>query len=556
MKRTLVVLLLVLSGVPLLGQSTVSITSITAGTVATLGSVTVNGSGFTPATAAISVIVVPQGGFVITVPVYSATASAVKFMMPPLISSSTGTLFDSPVNVDIQVVQATASSVSTSNVLSGLTVNPPPQSSATPGRLTRAFLQITGDLQETMRAATGSRYPSLSARSQTMSDDLRGMIDAVTAVIDNGERTVLLSTTNNVPAVLNRDALVVSDRVVFAMVTQLNQQLTALVADAPNGATRVRPLAEPCSQRAVGLPQVETEMLCGMGVQYDRINRIGGPLVASGAATVYGMPLALVGSQAVGSLAAAEVVGPHMAVALGLLPGPVASHLAAHATGSAPPTVGATFTDIGISLLESLAGLGVPIFSGTLSGINTAADFEAIANGPTGPAPAYPRQGVMISAPTQPVPVNTRPIALIPGTGIGGTARWLAVAATQQVTALTTVTQPPPSAARFNGLYTGSSNGSCTVTVPEGPPIVQSASGPLSLTIANGVMSVTAGGSGQGTVSPTGQLGVSSVASAGGACDVGGRFWEDPLGRAGGLGYTRCSGPGFTCAGTWNVLRR
>jgi len=254
MKRALVTLVLILSGVPLLGQATVSITSITPGTVATLGTVTVDGSGFAPASAAISVIVVPQGGFTITVPVYSATASAVKFMMPPLISSSSGTLFNSPVNVDLQVVQATSSSVSTSNVLSGLTVNPPPQSSATPGKLTRAFLQITGDVQETTRAAIGSRYPSLSARSQTVSNELRTMIDAATAVIDNGERMVLLPTTNNVPAVLNRDALVISDRVTFAMVSQLNRQLTALVADAPNGATAIRPLAEPCSQRQVGLP--------------------------------------------------------------------------------------------------------------------------------------------------------------------------------------------------------------------------------------------------------------------------------------------------------------
>lgn len=547
MKRTLVVLLLVLSGVPLLGQSTVSITSIAAGTVATLGSVTVNGNGFTPANAAISVIVIPQGGFTVTVPAYSATASAVKFMMPPLISSSSGRLFDASVNVDVQVVQTTASSVSTSNVLSGLTVNPPPQSSATPGKVTRAFLQVTGDLQETTRAALGSRFPSLAGRSQSVSNELRTMIDAVTAVIDNPERSITLPTINNAPAVLNRDALVIADRVAFALVSQLNQQLTALTADAPSGVARIGPLAEPCSQRQIGLPELD-QHLCGINVQYERINRIGGPLVASGAAAVYGMPLALVGSQAVGSLAAAEVIGPNMAIALGLLPGPVVSHLAAHATGSAPPTVGATFTDVGVSLLESLAGLSVPVFSGTLSGINLAADFEAAANGPSGPAATYPTQGVMISAPTQSVPVNTRPIALIPGTGIGGTARWLAVAATQQVTALTTATQPPPSAARFNGLYSGFQRGSCTAPGPDGP-IVVPGSGAVTLTISNGTLTLTSGGTGTGTVTPAGAFNAGD-----GICTVSGRFWEES-GRAGGSGSVSCNAPPATCFGTWNVLR-
>jgi hypothetical protein len=369
----------------------------------------------------------------------------------------------------------------------------------------------------------------------------------VTAVIDNGERTISLPTINNTPAVLSRDALVIADRVTFAMVSQLNTQLTALTADAPSGATAIRPLAEPCSQRQVGLPEFD-QHLCGINVQYERINRIGGPLVAAGAATAYGMPLTLLGGMAVASLAAAELIGPNMAIALGLLPGPVVSHLSAHATGSTPPTVGATFTDVGVSLLENLAGLGTPVFSGTLSGINLAADFEAAANGPSGPAATYPTQGVMVSAPTQSVPTGTRPIALIPGTGIGGTARWLAVAATQQVTALTTATQPPPSAARFNGLYSGFARGSCTAVGPEGP-IVVPWSGGLTATISGGTLTFTSGGSGSGTVTPAGGF------SAGdGICSVAGRFWED-AGRAGGLGSVSCASGPATCFGTWNVLR-
>jgi hypothetical protein len=71
----------------------------------------------------------------------------------------------------------------------------------------------------------------------------------------------------------------------------------------------------------------------------------------------------------------------------------------------------------------------------------------------------------------------------------------------------------------------------------------------LTLTISNGTLTVTSGGSGSGTVTPAGAFNASD-----GTCSVAGRFWEDN-GRAGGSGSVRCATGGATCFGTWNVLR-
>jgi hypothetical protein len=220
------------------------------------------------------------------------------------------------------------------------------------------------------------------------------------------------------------------------------------------------------------------------------------------------------------------------------------------------PRIGSTFNDIGFGILDYFASGGVAVTSGLNSGFSLAADIEKTANGSTGSAAAYPKEGVVLAAPPMSTPPNTRPLNLIPGSGISGTARWMAVAATQAVTPLTTATLPPLSAARFNGIYTGTAAGTCTAATPAGV-VTQNSSVPIALAISNGVLTVTDGGSGSGPVNAEGQLlTMGAISVNGAACTAGGRFWEDGAGRAGGSGSTKCTGAGFTCAGTWNAARK
>lgn len=539
----------------LTAQTSISIAALDRASVPTMGTVIVSGSGFDPEHAAMSVTLTARGAAPATVPITFATPASLSFVVPPMLDLSTGALFDTAIVADVQVVQVTAASVMTSNVLGGLTIEPAPRSSVAAGVLTKNYLLMTEDLQQSVRSrlSAAGRAPSLVAASQRFSDDLRALIDATSAIVTTPSRTVALPTANNAPLTLTKDALAIADRVVFATVQQLAAQLQSAARTSPQ---TIRAAANPpaCSQRDPSMPEFDAA-LCGLAVQYDRVNEVGPKVLPVAASAVYATPFALVGGMAVSGLAAAELIGSQMATALGLLVGPAASQLTAHAVGAEPPSVGSTFTDVGLSLFDTLALAGIPVTSGINSGVSLAAEVEKTANAPGGASATYPKQGVVVAGPSTSVPANSRPVNLIPGTGIGGTARWMAVAATQQVVSLTSATLPPPSAARFNGLYTGFAGGTCTMVL-EGQVFTESSTVPLALTIANGVMTITAGASGSGTVSATGQLQTYALSSNGASCQAAGRFWEDLTGRAGGLGATSCRGDGFTCAGTWNVTRR
>lgn len=534
-------------------QASVSITSLDRTTVPTMGTVTVLGNGFDAERSAISVILTARGAAAGTVPVTFATPTSVKFVVPPMVDSSNGALFNMPIVADVQIVQVTASSVITSNVLGGLTVEPAPPGGSAAGTITRAYLQMTEDLQQSVRTRLAGS-PTVVASSQRFSDDLRSLIDAVTAIVEAPARTVSLPTTNGTPLTLTKDSLAIADRVTYALVQQLYAQLQS-ASSAQHSPAAIRPAADPpaCSRRQVGIPELERD-LCGLAVQYDRINELGPKILPVAASAVYSVPFALVGGMAVSGLAAAELIGSNMATALGLLVGPATSHITAHAVGAEKPAIGSTLTDVGLSLLDTLAFAGIPITSGINSGVALGSEIEKISN-PAGPGANYPKQGVIVAGPATTLPATARPLNLIPGAGIAGPARWLAVAATQQIIALTTATQPPLSAARFNGLYSGVAAGTCTVVI-EGRVITEPGSTPVTLSIASGVLTITSGGSGSSPVSAGGQLVASPLSANGLQCQAGGRFWEDATGRAGGLGSTSCRGDGVTCAGTWNVTRR
>src|SRR5438093_5674821 len=74
----------------------ISIARLDVTTAATMGSVTITGTGFDPANAAISVVVSPRAGLAATVPAYFADATSLRFLVPPLVERTTSALIDLP----------------------------------------------------------------------------------------------------------------------------------------------------------------------------------------------------------------------------------------------------------------------------------------------------------------------------------------------------------------------------------------------------------------------------------------------------------------------------
>ncbi|OFW41020.1 MAG: hypothetical protein A3J29_13520 [Acidobacteria bacterium RIFCSPLOWO2_12_FULL_67_14b] len=540
-------IVLALCAVSVAAQSSISLTALDRQTVATLGSLVVNGNGFDPANAAISVVVAPRGGVAVSVPAYFANAVALKIVVPPLVETATSRLFDVPVVAEVQVVQVSATAVVTSNVLGGLTIEPAPSTSAPPGALTKAWLLLTRDVQGILRAALAAnpRFARVVDRSRALDAEWQAMIDVATAIAGDPGRTMTLATTNGDPFVVTSDALRVSDRIAYAIAKEVSAELSAVA-----GAAAAAPAAVTCPP-TTGDPQAD-QMFCSLHGYYDPLATRGPAMIQTGAALAYGMPLSVLGGQAAAGIGAAGIVSEATATGLGLAMGPVTSHVSAYATGAALPSAGSTFTDLGLSILDNFTFLGLPITSGINAAVQLAAEYEQAANAPNGPSATVPRQGVVVAAPPQRVPANTRPVIAYQGLGISSTARWLAAAGTQQILPILSVTLPPPEIARFNGLYSGSVNGSCsspgeaTVATP----------GAVSMTVSSGTIAITSGGTGSGTVTASGQVSSGAAAVAGATCRWGGRFWADDAGRAGALGSWSCSITGATCSGTWNVKKQ
>lgn len=553
MRACTLALAIALTTARLSAQGSIFITFPDRGSAATLGDLALNGNGFDPGNAAISVVFTARGAVTATVPVYFANATTIRVLVPPLVDAASGSLFDVPITADLQVVQISASSVITSNVIGGITIEPAPRSGAPAGTVARALLRMTRDLQASVRTAVGSsaRFADLVSDSRNFDAALHTLIDAATIIIEDSERSVALPTTDGAPFTLTSAALGVADRVAFAFVKQQSAFLQSAFATATPALSKTAgPPA--CSEKS-GVPELD-EDLCGLARQYDRISQVGPGLVQAGAATTYAAPLTLVGGIAAASLGTAGAATDLAATALGYLVGPAASHATAYAVGTAMPSVGSTFTDLGLSFIDNMLLGGIPILSGTNAGVSLASDFEKAANASSGPSLTVPAKGVIVAAAPQGTPSGTHPVMAYQGLGTSATATWLAVPVTQRVTSLMNATLAPPTTARFNGAYSGATRGSCTASV-EGVTVNTGSRGPLNFALSDGVLIVTAGGSGSGTVSPVGQLGTVPVSAGGMVCQTSGRFWEDGAGRAGASGSQTCAGPGVSCAGTWSALR-
>lgn len=122
MRACSLALAIALTAAHVAAQGSIFITFPDRAAAATLGSLGINGNGFDPANSAISVVFTARGAVTATVPVYFSNATTIHVLVPPLVDAATGNLFDVPTSADLQVVQVSASSVITSNVIGGIPI--------------------------------------------------------------------------------------------------------------------------------------------------------------------------------------------------------------------------------------------------------------------------------------------------------------------------------------------------------------------------------------------------------------------------------------------------
>jgi hypothetical protein len=536
MKRILVAVSLVGAMTSVSGQGAVSITSIDRSMAPTFGLITLSGSGLDPG-AAISIVFSARDAITVTAPAATATPTAVRVAVPPLVNRANGELFDTPVVADVQVVQVTSGSVMTSNTLGGLTIEPTPQVSGPAGTFTRAFLntslEVQSDLRTNRRSTPG--FSDVLTASQAFTDAQAPLLDAVDQIVRNPDATVNVPTKDNMPLSISAKSLRATDRVALGFIRTMNP-----IYSAANPGQRQFP--GPCACNVIGdLPSNLCDYRQQLCPAYDGSGRV----VSEGAVAAYAGALSALASWAAGGLSSGGLA-PETASGLGVLASQILAYVTAILSGADPAGAWTLLRDSGTSMLDDLNNSGLGVFSGLQSATQLTQRIEIVVVQTRGQLQTAPQGGLVLPAPQPPSPpANTRPATVY-------TARlpphWFAAPVNQQVTPLSSATLATPAIARFNGAYTGTMIATGTSPNGSGGTVSTTLTLPYSATVADGRVMLTEGVT--GSLSATGRF------TAGAApCTHSGRFWRDDTGAGGGSGSYLCAIGQLMFSGTWTLVR-
>jgi hypothetical protein len=530
MKQSLSALLIVCllaPTVPLLAQSSpgISIASMDRGAVRPFDRLVITGSGFLPATAAISVLFVPkQRGVPMVIPVHSATATQVEVIVPSFLDPATGDFGFG--QADVQVVQVTSSQVMTSNVLSGLDVAPVPTlpGSLAIGRVTREFMKLSIDA---LAAASGSTFESLKSEQTA----LLAQIDAVVAKPGS---SASVPTVDGTSFSLTTPMLKASDRLIAAYLTSI----------APY--TRAQRLGDGAHALAdltcVPGDEVVIIDLCSLRVSVfgGGRNWVGG-LVAvaagvtaivafSAAATlVAAVPLA-VGGVVLAAAGASQVI--YLAMTSTLV-----KSLQSEDSQGVPDSV----RDHSRQWLDNVVGIGaIPI---AMASVKAADSIELVARANPRPVNSSPKGGQIGAAPSLVAVSPTHDMIAFLGAGAPTS---IGAPYTASNRTFAEARQAPADVAVFNGAYSGSLD-----LVSPDPLVTPYLGAPVAFSVAGGIITLTAPGGGTGTVSPSGRV-VMTLPN----CRVSGFLGaKTATGAAAGGGTVSCAGGGISGGGPWNATR-
>lgn len=550
-RRTrILVLLAALALAPRLAAAQISITSVNRSSVRPFQLLTINGSGFQPGSAEIAVLVLSASGtniVPIAIPVHVASATAVEFLVPPLVDASSGAFSGGAVS--LQVIQTTSSSVMSSNVLGSVTISRlrDLDRSVRAGSVTRGYLQSGLNVLSAVQGDTTN--PALAALIALLRTEESALIAPVQRVENNNRIEVNLPTTDGLPFTLDARTLALADQMIAGYLEETVPLLEA--AEPPVSPAVEAAEATPCE--IFTSVAVWDDFLC----RNQRLHQLKAEKAAEtwrwGAKLYMSTAGGLMGGWSIGLLARAQVLAASTAEAMQLLWTFSVPYLTSYLTLSPEPPVYKPLRSVGAKVLDKKVAGGFPILASTLKA------FEIY----TGASELIDRQneavGLILSS-SDPGGSNRGVDAYKPAPALPPgcpdpcvTVHSVSVPPTQAVTSLAGAAIPAPSVSRFDGTYTGTFNGWWADEDGETLEV----SGSVLFSVSHGTMTVTSPGSGTGTISAEGRVLTGSVRAEGASCTFGGGFSVTPQtarGLANGGFYCTLE-DGSTSAGDWSAVR-
>ena len=541
MKRILSSLLIVCAFaqpvVPVLAQQSagITITSMDRGSVRPFDRLVISGTGFLPATAAISVSFVPkQHGVPIVIPVFRATATQVEVIVPAFLDPSAGDFGFG--QADVQVVQVTADQVMSSNVLTGLDVAPVPvlPESVGTGKVTRAFMQLSLEFLTASNGAAVAAFKSEQA----------AVLAQVDAVVANPGVEVPLKTIDASPFLLSGAMLKASDRLIAAYLTSIEPFVRAQRL----GGDRAHATAEPCILNTGSA--FWDDSLCSLRVAVfgGGPNWRGGVATIAAGAMVMGLA-ALTPPIAIGVGAIGVVVGAGVALtgAAQLVYLAAASTLGQSIVGPDAPPLMYSLRYHGRKMFENAnENVGVPILTAAIRAADAIAEQAAIVRDIADPSP---RGGTITGASGISADGLTQNMNVYQGIADAILAIPVKVMLTKSTRTVFESRIEPPDISWFDGAYLGVMNLTAT-----GGGKQESGTIDMSFTVLGGVVKMIDPAGGSGSVSANGRL-KSSV----GVCTVSGTLEVTAPGLhgpgSGGGALPLCVNGEYTGWGTWQVSR-
>ena len=527
---------IMLSPIPISARqsATLAITSLDRGSLKPFQKLTIRGSGFDPA-GAISVVFTPRArGSKVSVPAFAATTTAIEVIVPPIPDTTNGFGFGA---TDVQVVQVTATAVSSSNVQTGFDIQPM-RSVSSRGSLLRGYLRALRPVLE--QAKTGSRASDATrAAVDAYLQSQTELLEKVERIVNDASYATTLTTGDNSQLVLDARALQYTDQLLMAFM---------------EGTQTFTPTSARASVRRQDLPpcdpgyeeQIYNDLICTVtqGILHESTPWIGAGLVVAG-----GLVVAVAGTMQVALIALTASV---VAIGLALIAAHfiVASAIGATAGGAASIDNGLPFSesvrDQGQKLLDTAReyGAAVPQLADRAMGVfATTAHAAGVPSG-------GPQGGLPINLPGQETS-SGQTVMTITGSGNSATVQRYTAPLTQGTRALADARQAAPVASRYDGSYSGTVNWFAS----DGEDSLTGSLG-LSMTVSGGRVTVTAPVGGSGTVSANG----GASGSAGGfgfTCTWSGSFSAAAAtGPASGGGVFSCTDSEGRAWGGWSGSRR
>jgi hypothetical protein len=532
----------VLSAIPPQTSPTAATDAVT---LPAYGTLTINGSGFDPTNAAISVLVKPKGtGLPAVIPVFSATPTSLDVVIPPLVDSATGNFTSG--SVDLQVIQVTSSTVNASAVVAGPSIADPytvPASVKT-GSISRAYM--TSALEVLRTTAASPRAAKLITSINKEIANLNTIIAAVDVAMNGG--TASLDTRNGQPFTLDKPALALMDRMVMAQLLQFSPYARRTSERIPKSS--LLSMSDTACLANTGNPFTDG-FICEKQTYSQNLAETGAKAVQMGAKFEMGFYFGALGG-AIGTAAAEAGAAASTAKVASMLFGVASDFITSYATASPAPQLKDTLEGIGAdsadSLLEIYAKWGVPFIKPAYDAFNLVNQAMEL----TAPGSTAPKGGLATSSSSSNVTAGNQSVLAVARSSAGLAENRIQVPPAATTTSVSAAQRPQAGVSQFDGSYSGSYTGTWN-----GKDGTYSVGGSISFSVRNGGISISSPATGSGSLSATGLVLFGGGAGGGLTCTFGGTFTLASISnRVLAGGSWRCdAGADGSSSGTWSGAR-